>query len=285
MSRGLVEGRTDRREGYCEPAGHPSQAGLYAVKEPLDRRGCRLIEPPFEECPAVQAGQGQGVVPDVCHRNGDTFLVGSNRALADRKRVGASALDGPCKVGSAHTRPAPRLPHDLHDQRLLAARFAEPKLNDSHCLLPSHCVNAGNMEAAETLRVSQRTGTSNPQSVPADLGLRSWFRDASAWTVAGAFRHSGRGAAGNPAERFGDQVVQIQGAADSGSPRNPWVSWGGEHRSERIQHPGSPRSLLRGVDTRSEERRSLLGGPRLRGMARGRWAASGVPTKPASWGG
>src|SRR5262252_704967 len=81
-----------------------------------------------------------------------------------------------------------------------------------------------------------------------------------------------RGAAGNPGERFGAQV-QIQGAAVSGSPRNPWVSWGGEHRSERIRH------------TRSEERRSLLGGPRLRGMARGRWAASGVPTKPASWGG
>ena len=56
-----------------------------------------------------------------------------------------------------------------------------------------------------------------------------------------------RGAAGNPAERFGGQVVQIQGAA--------------EHRSERIRH------------TRSEERRSLLGGPRLRGMARRRWAA------------
>src|SRR5215471_10659710 len=24
-------------------------------------------------------------------------------------------------------------------------------------------------------------------------------------------------------------------AADSGSPRNPWVSWGGEHRSTRIR--------------------------------------------------
>src|SRR5215831_16011462 len=84
---------------------------------------------------------------------------------------------------------------------------------------------------------------------------------------------SSRGADERPAERFGAQVVQIQGAADSGSPRNPWVSWGGEPRSERIQH------------TRSEERRRLLGGPRLRGMARGRWAASGVPTKPASWGG
>src|SRR5262249_54649313 len=94
-----------------------------------------------------------------------------------------------------------------------------------------------------------------------------------------------RGAAGNPAERLGGQGGQIQGAAVSGSPRNPRGSWGGDHRSERIQHPGSPRSLLRGVDTRSEERRSLLGGPRLRGMARGRWTASGVPTKPASWGG
>jgi hypothetical protein len=56
-----------------------------------------------------------------------------------------------------------------------------------------------------------------------------------------------RGAAGNPAEGFGGQVAQVQGAA--------------EHRSERIQH------------TRSEERRSLLRGPRLRGMARGRWVA------------
>src|SRR5215510_547012 len=38
-------------------------------------------------------------------------------------------------------------------------------------------------------------------------------------------------------------------AADSGSPRNPWVSWGGEHRSTRISNayassadPGSPRN-------------------------------------------
>src|SRR5262249_59108728 len=37
-------------------------------------------------------------------------------------------------------------------------------------------------------------------------------------------------------------------AADSGPPRNPWVSWGGEHRSTRISNayarsadPGSPR--------------------------------------------
>jgi len=26
-------------------------------------------------------------------------------------------------------------------------------------------------------------------------------------------------------------------AVDSGSPRNPWVSWGGEHRSTRIRGP------------------------------------------------
>src|SRR5262245_9227250 len=70
-----------------------------------------------------------------------------------------------------------------------------------------------------------------------------------------------RGAAGNPGERVGGQVVQIQGAADSGSPRNPWVWWGGEHRGERIQH------------TRSEERKTLHGGPRLPGMTRRRWAA------------
>src|SRR5215813_5372133 len=44
-------------------------------------------------------------------------------------------------------------------------------------------------------------------------------------------------------------------AADSGSPRNPWVSWGGEHRSTRISNayarsadPGSPRNRrFRGV--------------------------------------
>src|ERR687886_25345 len=69
------------------------------------------------------------------------------------------------------------------------------------------------------------------------------------------------GAAGKPAERFGGQVPQ------SGVPREiedsvGWEMQGAdEHRSERIRH------------TRSEERRSLLGGPRLRGMARGRWGA------------
>jgi hypothetical protein len=62
-----------------------------------------------------------------------------------------------------------------------------------------------------------------------------------------AHRPPARGAAGNPAEGFGSQVAQIQRAV--------------EHRSERVQH------------TRSEERRRLLRGPRLRGMARGRWVA------------
>ena len=56
------------------------------------------------------------------------------------------------------------------------------------------------------------------------------------------------GAAGNRGEAFGGQVVKVEG--------------GDEQRSERIRH------------TRSEERRSLLGGPCLRGMPRSRWAAS-----------
>jgi hypothetical protein len=39
---------------------------------------------------------------------------------------------------------------------------------------------------------------------------------------------SARGAAGGAAERFGAQVVQIRGAADSGPPRKPvgFVGWG-----------------------------------------------------------
>src|SRR5215470_7472009 len=46
---------------------------------------------------------------------------------------------------------------------------------------------------------------------------------------------SSRGADERPSQRFGAQVVQIQEAADSGSPRNPWVSWGWEHRGTCIR--------------------------------------------------
>src|SRR5215813_2441211 len=64
-------------------------------------------------------------------------------------------------------------------------------------------------------------------------------------------------------------------AADSGSPRNPWVSWGGEHRSTRISNayarsadPGSPRNpRFRGVGDGPGK-----GAPTRGGMQRAGWA-------------
>src|SRR5262249_21611396 len=101
--------------------------------------------------------------------NGDTFLVSPDRAIADRERGGASALNGPRKLGSAHTRPAPRFPHDLHDQRLLAARFAETKLYDFHSALPSPGVTRATPESDRNAEgKSSDWDKVNPQSVPAN---------------------------------------------------------------------------------------------------------------------
>src|SRR5262249_10889500 len=106
-------------------------------------------------------------------------------------------------------------------------------------------------------------------------------------------------------------------AADSGSPRNPWVSWGGEHRSTRISnayarradpgsprnprfrgvgdgpgkgaptqwgcngpHPGPPRSLLRGVDGRQRSGRAFR--PHLYGGVTA-WTASASCSASRIW--
>src|SRR5262244_959575 len=53
-------------------------------------------------------------------------------------------------------------------------------------------------------------------------------------------------------------------SADSGSPRNPWVSWGGEHRSTRIRAirtRGAPKARGKGPP-RSGDATGRIRGPR-----------------------
>src|SRR5262245_23866983 len=98
-----------------------------------------------------------------------------------------------------------------------------------------------------------------PSSSENSVWLWRWTKVSGACGigVGGGGPSDSSGAAGNPAEVFGGEVGQLQGGT-------PHLRWGPlQHRSERIR------------DTRSEERR----------RGRRRWSASGVPTKPASWGG
>ena len=129
--------------------------------------------------------------------------------------------------------------------------------------------------ATRSPSVHGRRGAPGPQTQPSAPARRPAARDVRCSASGGYSPPEVR-----PETRLRHLVSrwsECARAAESGSPRNPWVSWGGEHRSTRISN-----AYARSADPGSPAKSQISWGGRWPGCRR---AASGAQTKSASWGG